>query len=131
MHKPPLILIADDDSDFREIIATKLTQSGFWVAEAGNGEEAIEKAESLRPDLILLDMNMPKGNGTEAMIGIRNDLSDKDTKIIFLTSLDKPWPLVKEKNPEFAKEIGANDFLNKGVDLSEVVARVKLALGIQ
>ncbi len=130
MHNPPLVLIADDESDFRQIIAATFTKNGFWVTEAKNGNEAIERAKSLKPDLIILDLNMAQGNGTEAIIGLKNDPETKDIKVMFLTSLDRPWPLIKAQNPEFAKELGATDFLNKSEDLATLVKKVRQALGL-
>lgn len=130
MHNPPLILIADDDSDFRQIMVAKLTQSGFWAAEAKDGNEVIERARTLSPDLIVLDINMPKANGTEGLIGLKADPATKNIKVMFFSSLAHPWPMIKKENPEFAKEIGALDFINKSEDLSVIVVKIKNALGL-
>src|SRR6185369_13853102 len=57
----PLILVADDDNNFREVVVTKLTASGFDVTPAKSGDEALAKAKEVQPDLALLDINMPPG----------------------------------------------------------------------
>lgn len=129
MHNPPLVLIADDESDFREIVADKLKSAGFWVAEAKDGDETVNKATNLKPDLILLDINMPRENGTEALIDIKANSQTKDLKILFLSNLKNPWPLIMKDRPEFAKELGAEDFIDKGEDLDMTVERVKRVLG--
>lgn len=125
MKNPPLILIADDDMDFKEILSAKLLAAGFQIAEAKDGAEAITKAKSLTPDLIIMDIQMPNVNGTEAVLEIRQDSQLKDTKIVFFSSLIYPWPGVKEGNPEFAKELGAVTFLKKSDELEKIISTIK------
>jgi CheY-like chemotaxis protein len=125
MKNPPLILIADDDADFKEIISAKLLASGYEVAEAKDGQEAINKAKSLIPDLIIMDIQMPNVNGTEAVVELKGTPETKDVKIIFFSSLVYPWPGAKEKNADFAKELGAVTFINKGEELDVIVTKVK------
>lgn len=129
MHNPPLILIADDEPDSREILAAKLKQEGYWVAEAKDGQEAVEKALALKPDLIVMDINMPNENGTEAVLDIRENSETKNTKIVFLSNLKNPWPGLKDSHPVAAKELGASDFIDKGGDLNQAVATIKKLLG--
>ena len=130
MHNPPLVLIADDSEEFREIICTKLKQSGFWVAEAKDGKQAVERVESLHPDLIVMDIEMPNENGTEAVLDIKRHPEAKDTKIVFFTNLIDPWPALKGKNQELAKELGANQYIHKGEDLEVIVQKIKSILGV-
>ena len=125
MRDAPVILIADDDVGFQEIVATTLKRNGFLVAEAHDGKEAVEKAVNLKPDLIIMDLNMPGENGTEAILDIEQNPETKDMKIIFLTSETDPWPALKGEAKDVAKEIGAREFLNKADDLSKIVERVK------
>jgi len=125
MRDAPVILIADDDVGFQEIVATTLKRNGFLVAEAHDGKEAVEKAINLKPNLILMDLNMPGENGTEAILDIEQNPETKDIKIVYLTSETNPWPDVKGDAKEVAKEIGAKELLNKGDDLSKIVERVK------
>lgn len=129
MRQPPLILIADDDADFREIVFTKLKDSGFAAAVAKDGKDAIEKAKTLLPDLILMDIKMPEENGTEAVIDLKNSPAGKNLKIIFFTNLDIPWPGIKDEE-KLARELGAVAFLRKAIDLDELVNKINEALGI-
>ena len=124
-RETPLILLADDDKDFKEIISAKLLAEGFEIAEAANGAEAITKAKSLIPDLVVMDIQMPDVNGTEAVVDIKKDPATKDVKIVFFSSMNHPWPGVKNSNPEFAKALGAVTFLQKGQDLDSIVKKLK------
>jgi CheY-like chemotaxis protein len=125
MKNPPLILIADDDADFKEILSAKFLACGYQIAEASDGSEAITKAKSLIPDLIVMDIQMPNVNGTEAVLELKHTPETKDVKIVFFSSLIYPWPGVKSENPEFAKELGAITFMKKSDDLEKIVATVK------
>lgn len=125
MREHPLILIADDDPDFKEILSAKLLASQFEIAEANDGAEAITKAKSLVPDLIIMDIQMPNVNGTEAVLEIRQTPELKNTKIVFFSSLIYPWPGIKSENPQFAQELGAVTFLKKSDDLDLIISTVK------
>lgn len=131
MHTPPLILIADDSPDFQEIISEKLKASGFSVSIARDGKEAVERAATLHPDLVIMDINMPNENGTEAVLDIKRNPDAGDTKIVFFTSLDDPWPAIKGSNEALAKELGAAEFIKKSEDLNEIVGEIKRILGVQ
>ena len=131
MHTPPLILIADDSPDFQEILSEKLKASGFSVSIARDGKEAVERATTLHPDLVLMDINMPNENGTEAVLDIKRSPEARDIKIVFFTSLDDPWPAVKGKNEALAEELGAAEFIKKSEDLSEIVENIKRILSVQ
>jgi len=125
MRENPLILIADDDPGFQEIISAKLKSNGFLVAEAHDGKEAVDKAVNLHPEMIIMDINMPGSSGTEAVLDIVKNPETKDVKIIFFTSMEDPWPAFKKKSPNVAKELGAVDFFNKSDDLDGIVAKIK------
>ena len=124
-HTPPLILIADDDPDFKEILSTKFLTEGFKVAEASDGEQAISKAKSLLPDVVIMDVQMPKLNGTEAVIELQQTPETKDLKIVFFSSTIHPWPGIQSENQTTAKELGALTFLKKDEDLDVIVKTVK------
>jgi two-component system alkaline phosphatase synthesis response regulator PhoP len=81
------ILIADDEPDILEIIQYNLTKEGYEVITAKDGDEAIGKAKIVRPDLIILDIMMPKKNGVEVCEVLRSQPSFKETLILFLTAL--------------------------------------------
>ncbi len=123
MRNSPLVLIVDDDAGFQEIIGTKLKRSGFLVAEAHDGKEAIDKAALLSPNLIL----MPHENGTEAVMDIlKNQDNNKNLKIIFLSSMNSPWPGLKEEDAvKVAKNLGASGYINKSEDLDKLIEKIK------
>ena len=81
----PLILVVDDYQDAREMYAEYLQFSGFRVAEARNGNEAVEQALSLRPDLILMDLSLPGMDGWEATRVLKADERTKNIPIVALT----------------------------------------------
>ena len=80
------ILIIDDNKDFLEIFSMKLESAGFRVATANGGAMGIEQAQKLRPDLVLLDVEMPVMNGIEVLAKLKTDPSTASLKIVFLTN---------------------------------------------
>jgi len=123
-----IILLADDDAGFQEIVGTALKRNGFIIAEAHDGVEAIEKAMNLKPQLIIMDINMPNESGTEAVLDLVRNPETKDMKVIFLSSMKDPWPKVEGEASEVAKEIGVRELLNKTDDLDVIIAKVKEVL---
>jgi two-component system alkaline phosphatase synthesis response regulator PhoP len=81
------ILIADDEPDIVEIIRYNLTKEGYEIVTANNGDDAIQKAKLSQPDLIILDIMMPRKNGVEVCEILRAQPAFKDTVIVFLTAL--------------------------------------------
>ena len=84
--KPPLILVVDDYQDAREMYAEYLQFSGFRVAEAKNGNEAIDQAFALKPDLILMDIKMPKVDGCTATQRLKADHELSAIPVIGITA---------------------------------------------
>ena len=125
MAAKPLILIIDDTADFREIFSFKLSSAGFNVIEASGGEEGISKIRSERPNLVLLDMEMPGMNGVDTLVKIKSDPSIKDTKDVFVTSYGEPQEKQAWLDNKFAEELGAMDYIRKTDDLEKIVDRVK------
>jgi len=123
MHKPPLVLIVDDDSQIIDLFTTKLKSAGFSVAKAYNGKDGIESAKTQKPDLILLDLKMPVMDGAEALQRLHDDPETKGLKVAILSSFND-WSAIK-MNQETAKALGAIDFIEKGIDLNELVTKVK------
>ena len=82
----PLILVAEDERDIRELIVFTLQISGFNVVEVPNGEEAVKKATEIKPDLILMDVRMPKMTGYEACKALKDQESTKDIPVVFLSA---------------------------------------------
>ena len=93
--KAKKILIADDEPDILEIIQYNLQKEGYEVVTAKDGDEALTKAKSLRPDLIILDIMMPKKNGMEVCAILRAQPAFKQTLIIFLTALNDEGSQIK------------------------------------
>src|SRR5580704_17503668 len=85
VHDPPRILIVDDNATNRDILATRLATQGYALCEAADGEAAITAAKSLLPDLILLDVMMPKLNGFEVCRRLKNDAALPFMTIILVT----------------------------------------------
>lgn len=125
MDHPPLILIADDEAEFREILSAKLMDKGYWVAEAKDGNEAVAKARALHPACILMDINMPNENGTEAVLDIKQDPELKNVPIAFFTNMKDPWPGLKRDHPKTAQALGASEFIEKSRDIDDVCAVIK------
>jgi len=81
----PLVLVVDDYQDAREMYAEYLEYSGFHVAEAKNGQEALDKAFELRPDIILMDLSLPVIDGWEATRRLKNDDRTRTIPVVALT----------------------------------------------
>jgi DNA-binding response OmpR family regulator len=103
----PTILVAEDERDIRELIAFTLRFGGFEVEEAANGMEAIEKARKLRPDLIILDVRMPKKTGYEACQELKGADETKDIPIVFLSAKGQ------EAEIKQGMKLGAVDYIIK------------------
>ena len=126
MRAKPLILLVDDEADFREIIGAKLTAAGFDVVLAKNQTEAIAKAEQLLPDLILMDIYMPPGpTGTDTALNIRQNPKTKDLKVAFLTNMKEPWPAIGGDREKVTQELGMEGFIEKTEDLNMLVKKVQ------
>lgn len=123
-----LILIVDDEEMFREIFSKTLSAAGFRTETADGAEIGIAKAKSLKPDLVLLDVKMPKIEGPAAAMMLREDPAMKDVKIAFLTNLGDPRLDLRDVDKKFSEEFGVQDYLKKTDDLDALVQRVKAIL---
>lgn len=112
------ILIADDEPDILEIISYNLSNEGYQVTTANNGNEALEKARQVKPDMIILDVMMPYKNGMEVCRILRNLPEFKDTLIIFLTALSDEVSQIK------GLEHGADDYISKPVSPRVLISKV-------
>lgn len=112
------ILIADDEPDILEIIQYNLNAEGYTVYTARDGDEALTKARQILPDLIILDIMMPKRNGVEVCEILRTQPRFKDTLIIFLTALSDESSQLK------GLDTGADDYVNKPISPKLLVSRV-------
>jgi two-component system, OmpR family, alkaline phosphatase synthesis response regulator PhoP len=116
--KAQKILVADDEPDILEIIEYNLKSEGYEVYTARDGDEAIQKARQIRPQLIILDVMMPKKTGVEVCEILRSQTGFKDTLIIFLTA-------VKDEQAQMKGfEMGADDYVNKPISPRLLMSRV-------
>ncbi|GEK06756.1 response regulator [Schleiferilactobacillus harbinensis] len=113
------ILVVDDEKPISDILKFNLTQEGYDVDTAADGEEALAKVKSYEPDLILLDLMLPKIDGLEVARQVRKD---RDTPIIMLTAKDS------EIDKVLGLELGADDYVTKPFSNRELIARVKANL---
>lgn len=123
MTTPLRILIVDDDRFARAVLrdAVELEAADAEIAEAGDGDEALEKVRAAPPDLVLLDLFMPKRSGIQALGDIRQ--AAPETQVVVISSLDSP-ALVEQ-----AKQAGAMGFILKPFHALEIQAAVRQALG--
>ncbi len=116
------ILIVDDERDILDLIEYNLKKEGFVVVTAEDGEEGIERARQIKPDLVLLDIMMPKMGGLEVIDLMRQDSNLKDIPVIFLTARSD------EKTEVKGLDRGADDFLTKPISTTKLVSRIKAVL---
>lgn len=107
MDSPPLVLVVDDFQDNREMFAEFLSLSGFRVAEAATGREAIDRGFELLPDVILMDLSLPELDGWEATRQLKNDPRTRHIPIVALTG-----HALADHSRE-AREAGCDAFLTK------------------
>jgi len=116
------ILIVDDEQDIVELLKYNLEKEGYKCYTASNGEEGVAKAKAKKPDLILLDIMMPKVDGIEACRQIRADDSLSDVFIAFLTAR-------AEEYSEIAGfDVGADDYITKPIKPRVLISRIKALL---
>ena len=113
------ILVIDDEPQIRRIMRETLISSGYEVDDAKNGMEGLEKLRQFRPDLVLLDINMPDMGGVEVCKAIRND---SNIAIVMLTVRKS------EADKVAALDAGADDFVTKPFSTPELLARIRAAL---
>jgi two-component system phosphate regulon response regulator PhoB len=116
------ILIVDDEKDIRELLTFQLLQHGFIVDAASNGEEALDKIEEKPPDLIILDLMMPKMDGAEVCRVLKREEKTRRIPIIMLTAKGE------EIDRVVGFELGADDYVPKPFSPRELALRVKAIL---
>ncbi len=116
------ILIVDDEEDILDFIGFNLTREKYLVNTAKDGLDAIQKIEKSVPDLILLDIMMPRMNGIDFFKWLRNNPDYNSVSVLFLTAKKD------EESEVTALDLGADDFINKPVKLSILVSRIKAIL---
>ena len=123
--KKSKVLLVEDDESLASVYIERFEAEGFDVRHVANGEEALTNAIEYKPDLILLDVMMPKISGFDVLDILRNTPETANVRIIMLTALSQ------EKDKERAKEMGVDDYLVKSqVVIADVVDRVRYHLGV-
>lgn len=121
------ILIVEDNADLRDLLTTVIRRLGHEVAIASTGEEAVERASAMKPDLILMDIGLPKLSGVEATIQIKADPATKDIPVVVLSAL----PLSSHGRRTI--EAGAVEVLQKPIrvtDLEQVLIKYSCTEGV-
>jgi len=117
------ILIAEDEPDIRELVAFTLRFAGHEVTAAANGEEALHKAGEIVPDLILMDVRMPKMTGYDACRAMKADPALRDIPVVFLSAKGQ------DSEIQTGLEAGAEEYLLKPFAPDQLTERVRSILG--
>lgn len=119
-EKKTTVLIIEDEKMLAEMYVTKFSMEGFSVTQANDGASGLEKARKEKPNIILLDIIMPKLDGFAVLKQLRSDAAFKKTQIVLLTNLGQ------EDDVKKGKELGANDYFVKANHTpADVVVKVK------
>jgi two-component system, OmpR family, alkaline phosphatase synthesis response regulator PhoP len=120
--RPPRVLIADDNIQGVELLEAYLSDAGYELRTAADGEQTLQQVKSWQPDVILLDIMMPRISGFEVCKRLRADPASQDVGVLMITALDQPSDI------ERALEVGADEFLSKPIIKNELLLRVRSLL---
>jgi len=121
-REAPLVLVADDEEDIRSLVAFRLRRAGYEVITAADGEEALLLATTRLPDLVVLDMMMPKATGLEVTRSMREHEATKAIPVILLTARAQEGDVIS------GFEAGADDYVKKPFSPQDLQARVQALL---
>ena len=120
MDHPKRILLVEDDDALANVYVTRLQAEGFDIRRINNGEEALATVMAYQPDLVLLDIMMPKVSGFDVLDRLRRTPETAKTKVIMLTALSQ------ESDKQRAQQLGVDDYLVKSqVVIADVVDRIR------
>ena len=128
MSDKKLILVVDDDPDLVEAVSLKLESEGFRVAKAYDGIQAWQRIKEERPDLIILDVMMPKKNGYQVCDEIKKDPEYKDITVVLLTAVGDAVTSTSYTHWD-GKTALAEEFIPKPIDLDNLMDIIKDYLG--
>ncbi len=123
-NRPARLLIADDNLQNRELLEAYLGDDGYEIAMACDGQETLDMVQSFGPDLVLLDIMMPRLSGYEVCQQLKDSDATQDIPILMVTALNEMGDI------ERAVEAGCDDFLTKPVNRLELTTRVKSLLRV-
>ncbi len=122
---PKKVLLVEDDDSLASVYITRFEAEGFNVKRVGNGEDALAATLEFHPDIILLDVMMPKVSGFDVLDILRNTPETANVQVVMLTALSQ------ESDKQRAMDLGVDDYLVKSqVVIADVVERVKSHLGM-
>lgn len=125
LKHPKRILLVEDDDALANVYLMRLQAEGFDVRRVANGEEALASALSYKPDLVLLDVMMPKVSGFDVLDILRNTPETANLRVVMLTALSQ------ESDKQRAESLGVDDYLVKSqVVIADVIDRIKHHLGV-
>jgi len=119
----PTVLIIEDDHNVRKFVAVNLSQRGYRVIPANNGEDGLDQARAERPDLILLDLRLPGADGRATLETLRADPDLAGVAVIIVTA-----SAVKEEERR-ARQLGALHYLVKPISVQQLLVAVRAVLG--
>jgi two-component system, OmpR family, alkaline phosphatase synthesis response regulator PhoP len=120
--RKPRVLIADDNPQGVELLEAYLAECDYEIATAADGEATLAKVQTWQPDLILLDIMMPKLSGFEVCKQLRASPATSDIAVLMITALDQ------RSDSDRAVEAGTNDFVTKPINKTDLLVRVRAAL---
>jgi two-component system, OmpR family, alkaline phosphatase synthesis response regulator PhoP len=120
--RKPRVLIADDNPQGVELLEAYLSECDYDVATAADGEATLHKVQTWQPDVILLDIMMPKISGFEVCKRLRANPATRDIAVLMITALDQ------RSDMDRAVEAGTNDFVTKPINKADLLVRVRAAL---
>jgi DNA-binding response OmpR family regulator len=118
------VLVVDDEPEIRQLVQRTLQAKGFAVETASDGQEAIAKAESMVPDLVLLDAMLPKVHGFEACRRIKSSPKTRDVPVVMMTAIYRGWRFAQDARESY----GAEDYIEKPFRLDDLLRRVEAVL---
>jgi DNA-binding response OmpR family regulator len=119
-----LVLVVDDEPEIRQLVQRTLLSKGYQVAVAVDGQEALEQAEALRPDLVLLDAMLPKVHGFEVCRRLKAGPRTRHVPVIMMTAIDRGWRFAQDARDSY----GASDYVEKPFRLEDLLQRMEKAL---
>lgn len=124
-HGQKRILLVEDDDALANVYIGRLEAEGFAIRRVSNGEQALDAAKEYKPDLVMLDIMMPKVSGFEVLDILRNTPETVNLKIMVLSALGQ------DSDKQKAEQLGADDYLVKSqVVITDVVVRIRRLLGL-